>query len=198
MILRSRVWASRCKLARVRFNSPRSNAPICARWNPLLSANTSWVQPLLISRSRIRDPKRRCSCSRCTTSSLEVLYVNTYYLYAELWTRPVPDSPGGNLQAMSDPLGPKSRPRRLISRDLSVCVFRRDGWLCHWCGKPVIFAPAMRHVEQFVRQSGFMGALAYHDVRWRRDRAPLLDHLGAVIDHIQAHSRGGQPTSSIL
>src|ERR1700680_4038891 len=26
---------------------------------------------------------------------------------------------------------------------------------------------------------------------WRRDKAPLLDHLGAVSDHVEAHSRGG-------
>ena len=37
----------------------------------------------------------------------------------------------------------------------------------------------------------FTGPLAYHDSRWRRDRAPLLDHLGAVIDHVETHSRGG-------
>ena len=35
------VWASRSKLASVMFISPRSNAPTWARWNPLLSANTS-------------------------------------------------------------------------------------------------------------------------------------------------------------
>jgi HNH endonuclease len=55
----------------------------------------------------------------------------------------------------------------------------------------VIFAPAMRFLEQLVKHGGFVGPLAYHDPRWRRDRAPLLDHLGAVIDHIEAHSRGG-------
>ena len=46
-------------------------------------------------------------------------------------------------------------------------------------------------VEQFVRQNGFTGPLAYHDARWRRDKAPLLDHLGAVIDHVEPHTRGG-------
>jgi len=49
----------------------------------------------------------------------------------------------------------------------------------------------MRYLDLFVRQNGFSGTLAYHDARWRRDKAPLLDHMGAVIDHIQAHSRGG-------
>ena len=41
------------------------------------------------------------------------------------------------------------------------------------------------------RQNGFTGPLAYHDARWRRDKAPLLDHLGAVIDHVEPHTRGG-------
>ena len=78
-----------------------------------------------------------------------------------------------------------------ISKDLQVHVFRRDGWLCRWCGRPVIFAPVMKYLEQFVRQHGINHSLAYHDLRWRRDRAPLLDHLGAVIDHVKPHSRGG-------
>ncbi len=82
-------------------------------------------------------------------------------------------------------------PRAPISRDLQVDVFRRDGWICRWCGRPVIFAPALKYLEEFARNEGFGGPLAYHDPRWRRDRAPLLDHLGAVIDHVEAHSRGG-------
>jgi HNH endonuclease len=49
----------------------------------------------------------------------------------------------------------------------------------------------MKYLERFVRQSGFSEPLAYHDLRWRRDKAPLLDHMGAVIDHLKAHSRGG-------
>ena len=49
----------------------------------------------------------------------------------------------------------------------------------------------MRYLEQLLKRSGFTESLAHHDARWRRDKAPLLDHLGAVIDHIQAHSRGG-------
>src|SRR5262249_1418013 len=75
----------------------------------------------------------------------------------------------------------------LISRS----IFRRDRWLWHWCGRPVIFAPAMRYLEQLVKDRGLTQPLAYHDPRWRRDKAPLLDHLGAVIDHVEAHSRGG-------
>ena len=70
-------------------------------------------------------------------------------------------------------------------------VFRRDGWLCRWCHRPVVFAPALRFLETLVRDRGHVGPLAYHHPGWRRDRAPLLDHLGAVIDHVKAFSRGG-------
>ena len=81
--------------------------------------------------------------------------------------------------------------RPALSKLLQVKVFQRDGWMCRWCGRPVIFAPVMRYMDLFVRQQGFNGPLAYYDARWRRDKAPLLDHMGAVIDHVQAHSRGG-------
>lgn len=70
-------------------------------------------------------------------------------------------------------------------------VFRRDGWMCRWCGRPVIFAPAMQYLERLLRDAGFAGPVAYHDAHWTRRNAPLLDHMGAVIDHVIAHSRGG-------
>lgn len=83
------------------------------------------------------------------------------------------------------------RSRAPVSKEVQLQVFRRDGWMCRWCGRPVVFAPAMKYLERLVRGHGFTGALAYHDERWRRDRSPLLDYLGAVIDHVEAHSRGG-------
>src|ERR1700722_8459848 len=81
--------------------------------------------------------------------------------------------------------------RRAMPKELQVFIFRRDRWLCRWCGRPVIFAPALRFIERWTRQCGFDAPLAYHHERWRRDKAPLLDHMGAVIDHIEAHRRGG-------
>jgi 5-methylcytosine-specific restriction endonuclease McrA len=39
--------------------------------------------------------------------------------------------------------------------------------------------------------SGNSNPLAYHHAHWTRDGAPLLDLLGAVIDHIEAFSTGG-------
>jgi hypothetical protein len=54
----------------------------------------------------------------------------------------------------------------------------------------------MKYLDQWIRQSGFAGPLAYHDARWRRDKPPLLDDLGAVIDHFEAHRRGGPDTEA--
>ena len=84
-----------------------------------------------------------------------------------------------------------SATRKSISKALQVEVFRRDRWLCHWCGRPVIFAPTMRYLEHFARSSGFTEPLAYHHGHWTRRDAPLLGYMGSVIDHVEAHSGGG-------
>jgi len=75
-----------------------------------------------------------------------------------------------------------------ISKDTRVQVFRSDRWLCHWCGRPVIFSPVMRHLERLVRQAGFGDPLAYHHNNWTRHHAPLLDHMGAEIDHVEVRT----------
>jgi len=72
-----------------------------------------------------------------------------------------------------------------------VHVLFRDGWICHWCHRPTIFAPALKYVERLVEDNHYQRKVAYYDLRYRRDRAPLLDHLAAVIDHIQPYSKGG-------
>lgn len=81
--------------------------------------------------------------------------------------------------------------RSAISKGLQVQVYRRDGWICRWCGRPVIFAPALKYLQVFARLNGAGQPVAYHDKNWTRCNAPLLDELGAVIDHVEAHSRGG-------
>ncbi|MEO7322617.1 MAG: hypothetical protein ABIW48_08040, partial [Burkholderiales bacterium] len=55
-----------------------------------------------------------------------------------------------------------ARTRRPLPKDLQVAIFRRDGWLCRWCRKPIIFAPVMKLVERQLRQSGHAGKLAYY------------------------------------
>lgn len=83
------------------------------------------------------------------------------------------------------------RSRRPIPKELQVAVFRRDGWLCCWCKRPVIFAPVMKLLKRETERAGNGDRLAYYHAHWTRDGAPLLDLLGAVIDHIEAFSAGG-------
>lgn len=74
--------------------------------------------------------------------------------------------------------------RSPLSKALQVAVFRRDGWLCCWCRRPVIF-------ERELRAFGDGNRFSYYHAHWTRDGSPLLDLLGAVIDHIEAFSAGG-------
>jgi hypothetical protein len=46
-------------------------------------------------------------------------------------------------------------------------------------------------IEIEIRKAGRAEPLSYYHARWTRDGAPLLDELGAVIDHVEAHSIGG-------
>jgi hypothetical protein len=82
------------------------------------------------------------------------------------------------------------KPKRDISRKLQVQMFYRDQWLCHLCGKPVIFAPAMKYLQMYLREVGFSD-LAYWRYAYDRNGAPLLDELAAVIDHVNPLAAGG-------
>lgn len=84
-----------------------------------------------------------------------------------------------------------TKPRPPLPKELQLRVFRNDRWVCRWCNRPVIFAPVMRLIEREIRKAGIDGPLSYYHAHWTRDGAPLLDELGAVIDHVEAHSRDG-------
>lgn len=88
--------------------------------------------------------------------------------------------------------------RPTIPKKLQIEIFRRNRWLCYWCGYPVIFAPAMRYLENFTHGKGITAPLAYHHPHWTRRDAPLLDHMGAVIDHVAPHRGGGKSDSDNL
>jgi 5-methylcytosine-specific restriction endonuclease McrA len=102
-------------------------------------------------------------------------------------------SPGRLDPSAAKPKNPRSAPHLV-----QVQVFRRDRWLCRWCGCPVIFAPVMRYLADLVKREGCDTALPYYHRNWRRRDAPLLDRLGAVIDHVEAHSGGGASVISNL
>jgi hypothetical protein len=87
---------------------------------------------------------------------------------------------------------------RRVSIQKALEVFQRGRWLCHWCGRPVIFAPTLKYLEHFVRNKGFKEPLAYYHAHWTRHHAPLLDYMGAVIDHVEAHRSGGKSDKTNL
>jgi 5-methylcytosine-specific restriction endonuclease McrA len=84
-----------------------------------------------------------------------------------------------------------ARGRVPLTKALQVAIYDRDGWLCRWCGKPVIFPPVMKYIEIEMRKAGYCGDLAYYHPNWTRAAAPLLDELGAVLDHVEAFAAGG-------
>jgi 5-methylcytosine-specific restriction endonuclease McrA len=90
----------------------------------------------------------------------------------------------------------ESRPP--LSKKLQLRVFRRDKWVCRWCSRPVIFAPVMKFLESEVNKSSRRGPLSYYHAHWTRAGAPLLDELGAVIDHVDAFSTGGSSAEDNL
>ena len=88
--------------------------------------------------------------------------------------------------------------RHKIPYECQVHIFFRDKWPCHWCHRHIIFAPAIKYLELFVRDSGYAYPIScYHD-NWRRDVSPLLDDLGVVLDHLHPRSRGGKGSENNL
>ena len=70
-------------------------------------------------------------------------------------------------------------------------VYFRDGWLCSHCRRPTVFHLALKLMSEAVTAALAPKALAYWHPQWRRDASPLLDELGASVDHIQAFAKGG-------
>jgi 5-methylcytosine-specific restriction endonuclease McrA len=86
---------------------------------------------------------------------------------------------------------PQMRNRVKLKKQDQIRVFRRDRWLCHWCKRPVIFGPAMKHFQLELGSAWSGKPVAYHQSNWTRRGAPLLDELGAVLDHVEAFAAGG-------
>lgn len=90
------------------------------------------------------------------------------------------------------------RRRAALPKSVQLAIYCRDGWLCRWCAKPVIFAPAMKLLELELKSAGDDSPLAYYHLHWTRANAPLLDELGAVLDHVAAFAKGGRCEESNL
>ncbi|MEO8360750.1 MAG: HNH endonuclease [Vicinamibacteria bacterium] len=83
----------------------------------------------------------------------------------------------------------QSRPK--VSHEVQARVFFRDNWLCRWCKVPVVFASTFRLLRELAVEAGGDPSPAYFHRNWSRRSAPLLDQLGAVVDHVEAYSKGG-------
>jgi 5-methylcytosine-specific restriction endonuclease McrA len=83
------------------------------------------------------------------------------------------------------------RQRTPVPRAVQVEVFFRDGWLCSWCRRPTVFPLAFKLLSEIVNSQLPGVPIAMWNSNWRRDKAPLLDELGACIDHVGAFSTGG-------
>lgn len=81
--------------------------------------------------------------------------------------------------------------RKPVPFDIQVQVFFKDRWLCYICRRPLIFPPALKQLADLVGRDAPSRALAYYNTNWRRDSAPLLDELGASVDHVEAFAKGG-------
>ncbi|HKV74110.1 MAG TPA: HNH endonuclease signature motif containing protein [Gemmatimonadales bacterium] len=81
--------------------------------------------------------------------------------------------------------------RSPVPLEAQLAVYRRDGWLCYVCRRPVIFHLALKRLGELVAAKVPDVPLAYWQTNWRRDAAPLLDELAASIDHVEAFSKGG-------
>ena len=96
------------------------------------------------------------------------------------------------IDVVTEPKSSISRPRPPLPKSLQLRVFERDGWLCRSCRRPVVFAPAMKLLAFLPKHTDAIGTIpAYYHAHWTRTNAPLLDELGACVDHVEAHARGG-------
>jgi 5-methylcytosine-specific restriction endonuclease McrA len=84
-----------------------------------------------------------------------------------------------------------------IPLKIQVAIYFQDKWLCQYCYRPVILAVALQCFARLVRTSRVANVEpAYWHPHWPRCQAPLLDELGATIDHKIALKNGGLNDSS--
>jgi hypothetical protein len=81
--------------------------------------------------------------------------------------------------------------RPAVPKSVQVEVFFRDRCLCHIRRRPVVFAMTFKPLSEVLGLELPDVPIAMYHPNWRRDKAPLLDELGATVHHIQAYAAGG-------
>jgi hypothetical protein len=70
-----------------------------------------------------------------------------------------------------------------LSLEERVRIWTQDKWRCRWCDRPVILAQAMKYLAEEISVERSTLPLGYYHEHWKREGAPLLHELGAVIDN---------------
>ena len=83
------------------------------------------------------------------------------------------------------------RKRKPPTIETQLEIYFRDRWMCHLCHRPTIFNLTFKLLQRFVREAHPQWPLAMWGVTLRRDQAPLLDELAAMIDHDVPFKHGG-------
>ncbi len=75
--------------------------------------------------------------------------------------------------------GGRGRAKTQMALQVRVRISRQVGTAVG-ATRPTVFAPALKIPREIRAGQGYRRPLAYYDFHYRRDVAPMLDHLAAV------------------
>lgn len=94
---------------------------------------------------------------------------------------------------MLRPPRPEAVPERRASLPLQIAIFRRDGFICRYCGKRTLFPAVLRVLSHL-----FPELLPYHrNWKWAETH-PLYWTHATSLDHRIPVARGGESTAENL
>lgn len=76
--------------------------------------------------------------------------------------------------------------RKTIPAQVQLQVWKRDNWICKYCGDPVFFAPTLKLLNELSPGHGY-----YHPSGKEGSILPLFQWKWASVDHIKPVSKGG-------
>lgn len=79
--------------------------------------------------------------------------------------------------------------RRSIPKQIQLKIWKRDRWVCQYCGRPVFFGPTLKLLEKLSPSHGY-----YHPHGKASEMLLLFRWLWASIDHVKPISKGGEDT----